>query len=114
MGMPRAAIRVPKVWRRSWKQCDSSSRAAANALRIRVRSDFGRSSCPSSGSGNTSASSSRLDRHVANAQAKPTPRGWRLVKSSETVQIDAVIALSMAAERACTPAARQPRILGWI
>jgi hypothetical protein len=40
------------------------------------------------------------DRHVANALAKPTPRGWRLVKSAEAAQIDALIALAMAAERA--------------
>ena len=36
-----------------------------------------------------------LDRHVANAVAKPTPRGWRLVKSAEAAQIDAAIALAM-------------------
>ena len=40
-----------------------------------------------------------LDRHVANAIAKPTPRGWRLTKASEVVQIDATISLAMAAER---------------
>jgi hypothetical protein len=54
-----------------------------------------------------------LDRDVANAVAKPTPRGWRLVKSAEGAQIDALIALAMAAERA----ARQPRtvkMLGWL
>ncbi len=55
-----------------------------------------------------------LDRHVAAAVAKPTPRGWRLVKSSDSAQIDGAIALSMAAERASTPAARPPRIVGWI
>lgn len=49
-----------------------------------------------------------LDRHVANAVAKPTPRGWRLVKSAEAAQIDAVIALAMAAERAPAPRARHP------
>jgi hypothetical protein len=54
-----------------------------------------------------------LDRHVAAALAKPTPRGWRLIKSSETVQIDAVIALAMSAERA----EYQPpvvQVLGWL
>lgn len=54
-----------------------------------------------------------LDRHVANAIAKPTPRGWRLTKSSEVVQVDAVISLAMAAERA----EYQPpvvQLLGWI
>ena len=54
-----------------------------------------------------------LDRHVANAIAKPTPRGWRLTKSSEVVQVDAVISLAMAAERA----EYQPpvvELLGWI
>ncbi len=55
-----------------------------------------------------------LDRHVAAAVAKPTPRGWRLVKSSDAAQIDACIALAMSAERASTPAAAPPKILGWI
>ena len=54
-----------------------------------------------------------LDRHVANAVAKPTPRGWRLVKSADAAQIDGVVALAMAAERAemSEPA---PKLLGWI
>jgi len=53
-----------------------------------------------------------LNRHVANAVAKPTPRGWRLVKSAENAQIDAVIAMAMAMERATV---RQPRtkLVGW-
>jgi phage terminase large subunit-like protein len=46
-----------------------------------------------------------LDRHVANAVAKPTPRGWRLVKSADAAQIDALIALAMASERATQPVA---------
>lgn len=41
-----------------------------------------------------------LDQHVAAAVAKPTPRGWRLVKATTTDQIDALIALAMSAERA--------------
>jgi phage terminase large subunit-like protein len=44
-----------------------------------------------------------LDQHVANAVAKSTPRGWRLVKSHDGAQIDGVIALAMASERAQTP-----------
>ncbi len=55
-----------------------------------------------------------LDRHVANAVAKPTPRGWRLTKTAEEAQIDAVIALAMAAERASQPVAPPPRLLGWL
>ena len=55
-----------------------------------------------------------LDRHVANALAKPTPRGWRLTKSAEAAQIDACIALAMAAERASTPAEPPAKLLGWI
>ncbi len=55
-----------------------------------------------------------LDRHVANALAKPTPRGWRLVKSAEAAQIDAVIALAMCAERASAPAPAPAKLLGWI
>lgn len=53
-----------------------------------------------------------LDRHVCNAVAKPTPRGWRLVKVADAAQIDGVIALAMAAERAGV-APRVPRIIGW-
>lgn len=55
-----------------------------------------------------------LDRHVANALAKPTPRGWRLVKSAEGAQIDACISLAMAAERASTPAEPPAELLGWV
>ena len=55
-----------------------------------------------------------LDRQPANPVAKPTRRGWRLVKSAEAAQIDAVIALAMAAERASTPAPPPAKLLGWI
>lgn len=55
-----------------------------------------------------------LDRHVAAAIAKPTPRGWRLVKSADSAQIDGAIALAMAAERASTPVAPPARLVGWI
>ncbi len=54
-----------------------------------------------------------LDRHVANARAKATPRGWRLTKSSESAQVDAVIALAMAAERV----EQRPEpleLIGWV
>jgi phage terminase large subunit-like protein len=54
-----------------------------------------------------------LDRHVANAIAKATGRGWRLEKGGRDVQIDAVIALAMAVERAQAP---RPvaRLLGFL
>lgn len=55
-----------------------------------------------------------LDRHVANAVAKPTPRGWRLTKSADAAQIDGVIALAMAAERASVPAVAPMRLVGWV
>jgi phage terminase large subunit-like protein len=54
-----------------------------------------------------------LDRHAAGAIAKPTPRGWRLVKSADAVQIDALIALAMAAEQA-ERAPRPAQFLGWL
>ena len=55
----------------------------------------------------------RLDRHVAAAVAKRTGRGWRLDKSARDAQIDAVVALAMAAERVENrrPA---PQLLGWL
>ena len=43
-----------------------------------------------------------LNRHVAAAVAKDTPRGWRLDKSDRNAQIDAVVALAMALEAAAT------------
>jgi hypothetical protein len=46
--------------------------------------------------------------------AKPTPRGWRLVKPADAAQIDGVIALAMAAERASTPAPAPAKLLGWL
>jgi hypothetical protein len=57
-----------------------------------------------------------LDRHVASAVAKPTGRGWRLDKGdpSADAQIDAVVALALAVERADAPAPLRPRLLGVI
>ena len=55
-----------------------------------------------------------LDRHIAAAVAKPTPRGWRLTKRADAAQIDGAIALAMAAARASAPAPEPVRILGWI
>jgi phage terminase large subunit-like protein len=54
-----------------------------------------------------------LDQHVSSAVAKSTPRGSRLIKSAEAAQIDGVIALAMASERAQTP---RPvaKFYGWI
>ncbi|HWT23353.1 MAG TPA: hypothetical protein VN213_07585 [Solirubrobacteraceae bacterium] len=54
-----------------------------------------------------------LDAHVANAIAKPTPRGRRLVKSADSAHIDAVIALAMAAEMAEKRPAPVP-VIGWL
>lgn len=54
-----------------------------------------------------------LDRHVATAIAKETPRGWRLDKASKAQQIDAAVALAMAVERASTPAPKV-ELLGWL
>lgn len=54
-----------------------------------------------------------LDGHVAAAVAKPTRRGWRLDKSERSAQIDAVVALAMALERAeHRPAPVQ--LVGWL
>lgn len=55
-----------------------------------------------------------LDRHVAAAQAKATPRGWRLTKSADAAQIDGVIGLAIAAERASAPAPEPTRFVGWL
>lgn len=55
-----------------------------------------------------------LNQHVAAAVAKQTPRGWRLDKSTDAVQIDALIALAMAVSRAEQPAPEPARLLGWL
>lgn len=54
-----------------------------------------------------------LDRHVAGAVATSTGRGWRLEQSEHSAQIDAVIALAMAVDRAAQPAAAPARLIGW-
>jgi phage terminase large subunit-like protein len=53
-----------------------------------------------------------LDRHVANAIAKSTPRGWRLDKTDPAVEIDGAVALAIAVDRAAARAAGRSRYLG--
>jgi phage terminase large subunit-like protein len=54
-----------------------------------------------------------LNRHVASAIAKDSPRGWRVDKARRTAQIDAVVALTMAVERAMQPAPKV-KLFGWL
>jgi phage terminase large subunit-like protein len=54
-----------------------------------------------------------LARHVAAAVAKDTGRGWRIDKRGRTAQVDAVVALAMALERAEQPAPKA-ELLGWL
>lgn len=54
-----------------------------------------------------------LDRHVANAVAKQTGRGWRLEQAGRDANVDAVIALAMAVERAQAPKPLT-RLLGFL
>jgi phage terminase large subunit-like protein len=54
-----------------------------------------------------------LDRHVAQAIAKQTGRGWRLDKATRSAQIDAVVALAMAVERA-EYREPEPELVGWL
>ena len=55
-----------------------------------------------------------LNAHVAAAVAKQTPRGWRIDKPSEAEQIDALIALAMAVDRARQNDRAGAEVLGWI
>lgn len=55
----------------------------------------------------------RLDAHVAQAVAVKTGRGWRLSKVARDAQIDSVIALAMAVERAQVKPAHV-ELLGWL
>ena len=56
-----------------------------------------------------------LDRHAADAIAKPTNRGWKLSKSTDGVQIDALVALALAVSRV---EQREPpqevKLIGWL
>ena len=55
----------------------------------------------------------RLNRHVAAAVARHTRRGWRIDKAERSENIDAVIALCMAVERAAvTP--EPVELIGWL
>ena len=54
-----------------------------------------------------------LDRHVAQAIAKKTGRGWRLDKAGRDAQIDGVVSLAMAVERAQFKPA-DVELLGWL
>ncbi|MCW3048490.1 MAG: Phage Terminase [Solirubrobacterales bacterium] len=54
-----------------------------------------------------------LDRHVAQAVARPTGRGWRVDKVQREHQIDGVVALAMAVERASHRPA-PVALLGWL
>jgi phage terminase large subunit-like protein len=54
-----------------------------------------------------------LNRHVAAVVARPTPRGPRIDKAKARHQVDAVVALAMAVERA--EARPEPaKLLGWL
>jgi phage terminase large subunit-like protein len=54
-----------------------------------------------------------LNHHVSNTVAKDTPRGWRIEKAHSRAQIDAVVALAMAVERA-EMKPEPVRLLGWL
>ena len=54
-----------------------------------------------------------MNRHVSQAIAKDSLRGWRLDKAHRSAQIDGVIALAMAVERAEYRAA-PVELLGWV
>lgn len=61
----------------------------------------------------THANDPELNAHVAGAVAKQTNRGWRIDKSERSAQIDAVVALAMAIERA--EFRPQPvELIGWL
>ena len=54
-----------------------------------------------------------LNQHVSNAVAKQTGRGWRIDKSADGVQIDCVVALMIAVQRADQPVA-PAALIGWL
>jgi phage terminase large subunit-like protein len=54
-----------------------------------------------------------LNRHVAAAVAKNSPRGWQLAKAPGGGNIDGVIALAMCVDRASEPV-QETRLVGWL
>jgi phage terminase large subunit-like protein len=57
----------------------------------------------------------QLNAHVAAAVAKQVRRGWRLDKAERAENIDGVVALAMAVDRATFAAGQPPvRVVGWI
>jgi hypothetical protein len=68
---------------------------------------------PTTGPHSDAARQPQLRAHAHAAIARHSRRGWRLDKSNRADNIDAVVALAMALERAEQP--REPvRLLGWI
>lgn len=55
-----------------------------------------------------------LHRHAQNAVQRHTRRGWRLESPGRSVQIDALIALAMAVDRASAPVPEPVRLIGWL
>lgn len=55
-----------------------------------------------------------LAQHAAHTIAKHSRRGWRIDKASPRDNMDAIVALAMALERAEQPAPEPVRMLGWL
>jgi phage terminase large subunit-like protein len=55
-----------------------------------------------------------LNRHVAAAVAKSSPRGWQLAKAPGGGNVDGAIALAMAVDRASEPPPEPPKFLGFL
>jgi phage terminase large subunit-like protein len=54
-----------------------------------------------------------LARHAADTIARHSRRGWRIDKPTKETNIDAIVALCMALERAEQPL-REPKLIGWL
>lgn len=55
-----------------------------------------------------------LARHAAHTVARHSRRGWRIDKASPRDNMDAIVALAMAVERAEQPPPQPARIVGWV
>ncbi len=55
-----------------------------------------------------------LARHAADTIARHSRRGWRVDKPTKETNIDAIVALCMALERAEQPPGAAPKLIGWI
>jgi phage terminase large subunit-like protein len=95
--LEREGMMVVTFPQSAWRMIPASSRLHSAVIERRL----------------THPNDAELNRHIASAVARDSPRGWRLDKAHRRAQIDGVVALAMAVERAeLRP--ESVSLLGWL